>query len=779
MFNRRTVLTELRFTLRRLAQTPGFTLTTIFTLALGVGTTVAVLSVVNAILWRPLAVHDSSRLVVIKQPEGVTATREWFESLERRSPRSVHGLAGYRFVQASVVAGGESGLVKAEAFTGDYFRTLGIKPLIGRLPRADDDLAVAVISARFWREWFGADPEAIGSPLTVAGSQLMVVGVVPETFVGLHGGHLLGNAIWVPDRRVTPGSLNVFGRLADGHSLAQASAEFDALSAVERTDRGHRLVTFDIAFSQRPAAFAGVSAIALAMSGLVLVAMAANVLGLFAARQAQHSSVLAIHALLGASQRRLVALVAWEVGLVTLTATILGALIGQAMTGPIGHWSLKLGDALSLQVQPTVDWRVFSWLAVSSTALTVGIVGVLRTRLGQVAVGVVPGLLFGGMATTPRLNETRRRLIGVQVATALVLLITAGLFVRSVSSLYIPKTVPNLGFKAVAWISHEAQGYSTSHIRTVNDALLRQLRLSPEVVNAAVTTVMHGSSRRRVIRARGDGPQAVPVTDVRASPSYFDLLGVAVDEGRIDGDTWTPESGVVALDARAADQLFPGGTAVGRWLALEPESSAARVVAVVSSQLNVDDRMMIFRPIDSARTVAVIVEGRIPAERLVDIVRESFAQLRPPVVPHDVRTLAEQMGSTTGALRSAGTVAGLLGILASVVAVVGIAGTAASLAVRRRREFAIRVALGATNLSIYSLTIREFTRVLLLALVAGLAGAVLAGVSLRPFFRGLRPFDGLSFLLASVGVVVVSIVAVVLPVRRVLSDQPQISLKVF
>jgi len=175
------LLADFRYTVRRLVWSPGFALAATLTLALGIGINVAVLSVVNAIIWKPLAVSDSSRLVVLEAPR-VDETPAWLSDLRRRSLVTVEGLAGYRFVQTAVVVGERADVVKAEAVAGDYFETLGVTPLAGRVLTSGDGPSVTAISESFWREWFGADPAAVGATITVAGRPAVVDGIVPAAF---------------------------------------------------------------------------------------------------------------------------------------------------------------------------------------------------------------------------------------------------------------------------------------------------------------------------------------------------------------------------------------------------------------------------------------------------------------------------------------------------------------------------------------------------------------------------------------------------------------------
>ena len=819
-----TLFRDLRFAFRTLRHSPGFTAVAVLTLALGIGATTTIFSVVNAVLLRPLPYRDADRLVVLWETirrEDVQRRSVSYPNFEdwRAQAQSVELMSMFGTV-GPVVTGGCAAAAAAtceperragEIGSADYFALLGVRAALGRTLGADDDHPgadrVIAISDALWRRRFGADPSLVGRAVTIDGAPAVVVGVMPPTFRGIAD----DRDVWLPIANPVAGtaaalrqrssrSNQVVARLRSGSTQAGAQAELDAIArrleaAYPQNNAGRGIEVVAMADELFGDVRRGLLVLMGAV-GFVLLIACANVANLLLARAAGRTREMALRSALGATRVRLVRQLIAEGVVLALAGGAAGALLAV--------WGVELLAALNpVQLPSFVRPRVDG--------------AALLATLGAAALtGVVFGLVPAAVLSDARLGETlkesargstggrgalraRVTLVVAQTAVALVLLAGAGLLVRSLARV----NAFDPGFRADelvgARLALPEQKYSPLRAVETGLAIAEQLRAVPGVRSVALAsdTPMDGSSSATLVRIEGrsDATQegAIRIYRHRVSPGFFATLGTPLVSGRDfthqDADTGGAlinqgPTGVVIISQSMARRFWPGGDPVGKRLLLG--ETPATIVGVVGDvkhrQLlegaNADpDVYFALRQLPTTRFSLVVragcpQSGECAPEAIIASIRREVQAADRDVPVFGVSTMRERLRDQTAQARFTTTLLSAFAALALLLAAIGLYGVMAYSVSQRTQEIGIRMALGAARGSVIRLIVWQGARVALAGVAIGIPAALAATRVLRGALVGVQPNDPATLTAVAALLAAVALVAAYVPARRAARVDP-------
>jgi predicted permease len=819
---------DVRYSWRRLRRSPGFTLIAVLTLALGIGANTALFGLVNSLLLKSLPVPALDRMIAIgatrPQSSAISGlTDDDIRPLEDLVARhdTLESVAARDLVHGAIVASGRSHVSVVEAVSGGYFHTVGVTPLLGRLLDPSDDRPNAdgaiVLSEGTWRALFDASPAVVGRTVRMTGHVLTVVGVVPDSYHGLFLPMLLRMDAWVPLRdadaldgemvvkqlgapSVTTRPHGVSARLLPGVTIEQAAARLSALGAHMTFAFGRTgLVVLPARNAIVPEEFdhygrlLGVAVVAL--SGLVLLIACSNLTNLLLARTASRSIEIAVRMAGGASRARVGQLLLVETALVAALAGVVGLSIAWLTSWALTRIALPELDGQSIRFDPSLDLHVFTYGFVVAAIATfaIGLVPAWRaSRTDPMRVFANAGGAGGGSGRGGRL---RGALIAVQMAASTVLLLAAGLFVRSVLAGMAYQPGFSLAHTAIGEINLEYHGYDEArgrvYFRRLADAASHTPGLAQAALASDVPANLLTSAPDRDLLAEGEAPVQTPYgpgghacDTVIVTHGFFSTIGVSFRRGRdftpADVDGTTP---VVIINESVAALLWPGQDPVGRRLTLSKDGKLLTVVGLVADTDRSSPYPQAWRyafvPLDQhySPRMSIVGRGFGDARAVPDLLRAVVRGLDPEVALYDVAPLAQHVALWLIPLRYTAAILMTLGILGGAIAMIGIYGVTAYLGGLRTREFGIRKALGATRADIYGLVLRQATRTLTLGVVPGLVAAYLASNLLEHLLYGVRPHDVMTFVAVPVGLVVVALIASYVPARRAAAIDPNVALR--
>jgi predicted permease len=798
------LLQDLRYAVRGFAKSPGFTALALLTLGLGTGANIAVFSFVNALLLRPAAgVVDPSSLVAVYTSDfssGPYGTSSYPDYMSLKSEvDALEKLAAYRQGTAGLLKHGDAvERVRVMPVTSEFFQTLGLLPHHGRLLEpADyegDAPRVAVIGADLWRRAFGSDPAVIGSTVAMNGQPLTIVGITPQEFTGLDLGTVF--EVWIPLDGRGPSdidrgsrSVSIVGRLRTGSGVDQADAQVRAVA--DRLGRAYpesNLGTLKSPDQPRPMLVRRhtrmhpdfregeegmISLIVLGAVLLVLLITCANVANLLLSRATSRGREMAIRLALGAGRQRLVRLMLTESLMLGTAGAALGVLT-----------ALWLSDALpsffpaeqARQLDASIDLRVLGYalLIAILTSILFGLAPALQAMRTS-----APSVLRGdaGRISDGRSGaRARALLVAAQVALTMVLLVSAGLLVRSLTN----ALTADLGFATrnavVAFIEQPADR-SEARGRVYYDELLRQVRALPGITAATLTRALPlSSSGRRGFRIDGYEPRPgedreFPINSVE--PHYFEAMQIPIVAGR----GFEPRDNATSARVAVVNELFArrffGGRAVGRQIT-DSGDRRLTIVGVVRSVKFRTDVPFVYYPLAQMHTprVALVARADGDALALADTVRRAVLEIDRDATIYRVGTLEAHLAETMAGDRLTATLVAWCAGLALVLALVGIYGVVSYAVGRRTREIGVRVALGAGPVQIVRLVLEEGIRVLALGITVGIAAALAAARLLESLLFGVSSSDTPTFALVAGALGLVAMMAAALPARRALTVNP-------
>ncbi len=790
---------DIRYGVRTFLRQPVFAFTAVLALALGIGANTAVFSVVYAILLKPLPFADPAQLIYAHDtyPAVPLASVAWpkFVAL-RDGNRTLRSLAALAPGTATITGRGEPQQVFASRVSGDFFNVLGVPPLAGRLIGPTDDVPnggkVIAISYALWERLYGGDPKVVGGAITVDGEPYTIASVMPASFT-----YPSGAEAWVP--LALPAKfqgnnfLRLIGRLKDGNSVAQAADDLNAISTAYNTANGlkrdvkvYSLHEYLVARNRR---------MLLVMQGavaFVLLIACANVANLLLARSVSRVRELSIRAAVGANRFRLVRQLLTESVLLSLAGSVLGVLLAS--------WLLRLFLVLAppnfAGVQTiSIDLRVLAFTLVVA-AMTGLLFGLAPARRGF-AIDANNGLRDTGTrgATSASTKGASRVLVVAEVSLAMVLVIGAGLMVKSLLRLQ----TQDAGFKVDGLMTFQltlpASKYATGDRQAQTFArVVDEVGSVPGVKAVGAINMIplanFGMNGGFTISGRPPFQQQdrAPVVEYRVTtPGYFAAMGIPVRRGTdfTARDTATAEP-VVIINEVMADQFWPGGNPVGEHLQLgwDPQTVVRRIVAVAGSTrsqaLNAAPVAETFVPLPQAPLAAMGIVMRTETGdpgSLLPAVRQKLAAIDPqlPIVrPQAMQALVD---ISSGSTRLSSVLTSVFAMLAALLASVGIYSLIAYSVAQRAREIGIRVALGADRWSVVRLVVGEGLVLGGIGVAGGLAGAWLLTGTLKTLLYEVSPVDVPVLTATCAAVLAVAALAAYVPARRALRVDPMIALR--
>ncbi|HEX7090945.1 MAG TPA: ABC transporter permease [Longimicrobiales bacterium] len=807
------MLKDIRYAARILARSPGFTLVAVLMLALGIGANTAIFSVVNAVLLRPPAhVAEPERVVTLWTSDysGPTFGSSSYPDYEvfREQTEVLAGLAAYRIQPVNLIEPDETVRLAAERVSANYFDVLGVRPARGRLFCPEDAAGpqpVAVISHALWQSRLGGDPGVVGRTVRLNAGLFTVVGVAPEGFLGSIRGVRVD--VWVPlqatgllgtpddflTRRGDRGLL-VLGRLRPGVPVERAQAHFDVVARQllasypdawrDVNGRGRRITVLPERESrvlpQLRGAVLGLMGLLLAVVGLVLLICCANIATLLLARAAGRTREVAIRLSLGAGRARLVRQL--------LTESVLLALLGGGVGILIALWAADL----LLAFQPSAPIPVALDIAPDGRVLGFA----LALALGAAVVfGLAPALQATRLDTVSALKEgaltlaggrrfgLRNVLVTAQVAISLVLLVGAGLFLRSLQH----AATVDPGFDpsnvVVASFDLQTQGYTEAQGRAFYEQLSERVAALPGVVGVTLArnVPLSGGGGRRFTGVEGYEP--APGEDMEfhfnvVGPEYFEVMRVPLVRGR--GFTAADREGapqVAVVNETFARRFWPGEDAIGKRLSRFGTAESIEIVGIARDgkygTLTEEPRPYIYRPFlqdYDEMTLHVRVGGDIA--RVVPLIRREIRALDDRLPILSLTTMEKEMALATLPQRIAAALLGACSALALLLAAIGLYGIVAYAVGRRTREIGIRMALGASRGAVLGMVLRGSMRLVALGLAIGLALSLLAGRTLGSLLGGISPADPVALLAGPLVLAASALAASYLPARRAAHVHP-------
>ena len=820
-----TLRQDIRYAARSLRKSPAFSLVALLTLALGIGVNSAIFSVVNAILFRPLPVERPNELVDIYGHQSTSSehgTHSFPNYVTYRSATTtLSELVGHSNFFASLSMEGSSDLVVGELVTDNYFRTLGIRAVLGRTFAADEVSAIgasayAVVSDRFWKTKFAGAPDVVGKTFRLNGTVYTVIGVAPPEFRGMIPA--VTAQMWIPatmgdkvepfgNQRVSGRSagntrferrgqhwLQLKGRMKPGVTPTQVRAEFDALVRALGQEHPEPMakerikvvptrevrINPDLDSTIAPAGLLMVAAV-----GLVLVVACANLANLMLARAAGRRREIAVRAALGAERSRLVRQLRTESLLLSLLGGVIAMPLAAALAALIARVQPPLPIDLGLAVSP--DWRVlvFTLLVAVVTGAVFGLIPALRASRPD----LVPALKDATASGRRRRFELRDALVVVQVAVSLVLVVGGALLVRSLSA---GGRVP-LGYDAdhTAYLALalEMVGYDRERGGRFLEEGVRRLTSLPQVEAVALTSRLplslnnNGFSVFIAGRETADN-RPLAIDGAYIDERYFDALRIKLLAGRNIEPADRDERRRVAVISRTmAQRYWPGQpeNALSREFRLREGGEPYRVIGVVEDY-KVDTpgeapKRYLHLPLGREETFGnYVVRTSGAASGMVALLQRELRVLDPDLVFLDRGTMRDLANTRLFPVRAAAWLIGAFGALALLVAAVGLYGVIGYSVSRRVREIGIRKALGARPGQLLAMVIGEG---MVLVAVGGVIGASLAAAAARVLSSVLfvGPFDAVSFAIAFGVMALVALVANAVPARRAARVDPMVALR--
>jgi predicted permease len=830
-----------------LLQAKGWTTVVVLSLALGIGANTALFSAVNGLLLRTLPVRDPDTLVRLRwsgKNDMVTSSSDYGFSGTDENGRNIRSTFSYPmfrqfvtdnrtmtdlfacapFGRVSVVVDGQAEIATSFISTGNYYRVLGVNAMLGRtiVPEDDQPTAppVAVLSARYWRSRFGSDPNAVGKVIRINNVPVTVVGVLPPEFTGIQQTVSDGHDVGVPlalDGQLSTGPaeqstrmnkptywwLQVMGRLKPGATAAQVHGNLEGvfqqtaraglneyLASITESERGtmrNRNRTevprlrvdsgsrgiYDV----NPTDKRAVTILSVVVI-LVLLIVCANVANLLLSRATARKKEISVRLSLGATRTRLIRQL--------LTESLLLASLGGVLGILVGYWGQRLLPGPPGQATP-LDWRIL--------AFVLGVTG-----LTGLIFGVAPALRATGMSVSTALKENSRSVVGsrsllsrllliVQIAISLVLLVGAGLFLRTLSNL----RHVEVGFSpqnlVLFRVNPQLNRYDDERTKRLYDDLAESLRAAPGVraVTGSNPALLSGSVNGTGIYVQGRTytPDAqVDINRLVVLPNFFGVMGIPVLTGRElteRDDDKAPK--VAVLNSAAVRKYFPGENPIGRRFGQSPEDNATvEVVGVVRdvkyNSVRDEAPPTMYVPYRQTRGGGVMMEVRTAGDPVsaMGAIREAVRRLDPNLPVMDMSTQMEQIERRFLQEKLFAQANAFFGGLAVLLAAVGLFGLMSYSVARRTNEIGIRMALGARSQDVLRLVMRESMTLVIVGIAIGLAVALGASRLIKTLLFGLAPTDSFSLAAAILVMIAVSALAGYLPARRASQVDPMVAL---
>jgi len=818
-----TLARDLRYAFRALAKSPGFTVAAILSLAIGIGANTAIFSIMSALLLRPLPYQDSDRLVIMwNTSPGLGITRDWFSTAQYFDIKNNHR----GFEQVAIAIGGSYNLtgdgdperVGVTRVSHELLPMLGAKAYLGRLFTPEDDKTgspnVAILTYGMWARRYGADPKMVGRQIIINSHLYQVVGVLPRTFTlprevlptleGTDQSDVLIPMRYAPNPEEDRGheDYNVLGKLRHGVSLEQVRAEMDTITA--RLRQAHPEVyppngrlTFIVLplLEQVVGNVRRTLWLLLAAVGCVLLIACANVANLMLSRALGRQREIAVRTAVGATATRIIRQLLTESVLLAVCGGILGVIFALVSV----HWTRILGPR-SVPRLSDVGLRADALLFTLFISIASGILFGLAPALRVASVNLLSTLKdsergsAGTSAMWGRGNNLRRLLVIAELATSVVVLIVAGLLLRS-----------------FARLQQVAPGFNPSNVLTLELTMSGDKYKDPQVVRATYHQLWERLERLPGAVSAG-GVSSLPLSEMYAwgpinveghvlppgekfvnaderivSGHYFETMQIPLLKGRLFNDQDTADKPrVLVVDEFMAQQLWPNEDPLGKRisfgdLAAKPEW--ATVIGVVGrikqDALDADSRMALYMPEDQfiGRAMNIVLRSSTDPASMASAVNHELHELDRDLPTYRVITMDQRIAESLSRRRFTTILLTLFASLALALAAVGIYGVMAYLVSQGTRELGIRMALGATQPAILRLVIRQGLVLALCGVGIGLIAAVAFARLVSGLLFGVRSTDPVTFAAIALLLTAVALLASYIPARRAARIDPMISLR--
>ncbi len=810
------MLSEIKVALRGLLKTPGFTAIAIATLALAIGATTAVVSLVNALLVRPLPYHDSSRLVLLWEQfalqglERIPVSAPEFRDYEKQA-RSFDGIAAFNYATFNLSAGDLSERIQGAVVSPSLFTLLGAQPLRGRTFSPDEQQVgrddVVVISEGLWRRRFNSDPAVVGNKLLLDDRGYTVVGIMPARFdfplplFNVQGNRFAERAdIWKPvefteDELKSRGSRNygVIARLRDGVSTRRAQGELNALIAdwirQYRGNYGNGEGFGATLYPLHEQVVGSMRTGLLILSGsvaFVLLIACANLATMLLARASARERELAIRVALGASR--------WRLLRQLLTESVLLALVGAAVGTILSLWGLEFLRHIGARTIPrlaevNIDPTVLAITAI--IAVGTGILFGLAPSLASAKPELTEALKEGGRGSTAgtRRNRLRNGMIVAEIALALVLLVGAGLLIKSFVRLQHVDPGFNPRNVLTAEINLPDLKYAAGKpVRDFYAELDRRIHNLPGVQSSAFTWILplSGSNTDNSFLIEGRPHQVVfPDEELRQiTPDYFRVLQTPLSRGRFFTEADNADApGVVIINEALARKYWPNEDALGKRISFDDSNPKwITIVGIVGNirhrGLDLDPKPEIYVPHAQTgyRGMILTVRSKQDPRSLASAIRREVLTLDPDLPIAHVRTFEEVISDSVAPRRLSVVLLGVFAAVALLLAAVGVYGVMSYLVVQRTHEIGVRMALGAQRRDVLHLVIGHASKLVGLGTAIGLILTLFSTRGLSALLYGVGAFDPITIVFVTLLLATIALLASYVPALRATRADPMIAL---
>jgi predicted permease len=810
-----TLVQDVKYAVRMLAKNPGFALIAILTLALGIGANTALFSVVNGVLLNPLPFANPSRLAGIhwKTPQFDQASITYPNFLDwQRDNKTFDAMAAYREMDFSLTGYGDPQRLHGQQISAEFFPLLGVQPILGRMFRREEDQVgaapVALLGDGFWKSKFASSPEVIGKNLTLNDTAYIVIGVVPSR-TPMFDPTVMD--VYVPigqwadptfrDRKIGMGTQGI-GRLKPGVTLQQAGADMDSVArnlaaTYPDADKGTSItlnpLKKDIVGDIQPTLFVLLGAVS-----FVLLIACANVANLLLARSAGRAREFAIRAAMGASQFRVIRQLLTESVLLGLTGGVLGLLLAKWGTSAV---LAALPAALPRADNIHLDAGVLLFtLGISVLAGAIfGLAPALRTARPDVA----GTLKEGGRGGSGARHRTQNVFVVLEMALSLVLLIGAGLMIRTLAAL-----------------GNVDPGFNPRNALTFSLGLSPAKMSTPEKIRAAlrdatasfasVPGVEASSALGGGVPMQGDSElpfwregQPRPASDgdmnfalwYPVQPQYLQVMGTPLIRGRFISDQDTEKTPmVVVIDQNFAREYFPNEDPVGKRINIGLINGIAEIVGVVghvkhwglADQAHQNLQAEFYSPIVqlpdqvlplAAGGIGVVVRTSGNPETFISAIRQASTKFDSGQVVYDFTAMTKIVSDSIATQRFTMILLGIFSALALVLSSVGIYGVISYLVGQRTHEIGIRMALGAQRRDVVRMVLGEGLRVALVGVAVGIVAALALTHLMTQMIFGVRAVDPLTFAGVAILLTLVALAACYIPARRAMRVDPIVALR--
>ena len=830
---------NLKIAARMLLKTPFVTGVAILSLALGIGANSAIYSLFDQMLLRPLPVPNPRELVNLSAPGPKPGSQScnqagdceevfsyaMFKDLEK-GQTVLTGLAAHRAFGASVAINNEPSTSEGMLISGSYFTTLQLTPFMGRLIAPSDDEViganyVTVLAHHFWEDRFGSDPAVVGKTMIINGRTFSIVGVAPEGFIGTTLGARAGFFVPITMRAAISDGFGeaqfqrrsnywvyVFGRRKPDVSLEQATAALNGLykpiindveaalqnGMSEQTLTRFRAKSLGVAAGPQGQSSVGADAktplmLLFGVTGVVLLIACANIANLLLARGAGRAAEMGVRLALGASRRQLMTLL--------LTESLLLALLGGAASLLVAQWTLAFissllppsaSQSLAFELQPSVIY--FSAGLAVITGVLFGLFPALHsTRSDLISViRAGAGQLTGGKGA----QRFRAALVTAQITLSMALLISAGLFLKSLFNVSRVDLGVQIEQFSTFQLSPIRAGYDTLRSMVYFNRVEEELGSIPGVtgVTSSMVPLLAGSNWGTDVAVQGfpDGPDVDDNSRLNyVGASYFTTMGVPMRAGR---DFTTSDiaggSNVAIVNEAFVRKFNLGDEAVGKFMSKEGESDSldTQIVGVVPDIKYADVKDTVppvfyapWRQETRQGELFFYVKSTLPPEQMLASIREVVKRIDATVPVEELKTMPQQVRENVFLDRVISILSAAFALLATLLAGVGLYGVLSYTVAQRTREIGVRMALGADQSRVRSLVMRQVGLMTAIGGVVGIAVALGLGKAARSLLFGLEGHDPLVFAASVVMLVLVALAAGYLPARRAASVDPMNALR--